>query len=119
MITELFDKISIKYNIPSYDDILIIQQESITFKNRPEFSYEDLIPVNEYGETFNILFNSGIEWINIAFYGIFENNMIIGIEHSLNKRGDNTKINFQGPPLDIKTNELLWDLNMNFYIKKI
>ncbi len=69
----------------------------------------------EYSSRFAGLLGMGYSWINLSIYGIFNDDLIIGVELPHEPVGipvGRTSVNYSGPSLDVRNGEPIWKLRL-------
>ncbi len=68
-----------------------------------------------FSRRFAELLGMGYSWINLSIYGIFNDDLIIGVElphEPVGIRAGKTSVNYSGPSLDVRNGEPIWKLRL-------
>jgi len=103
---------------PAWEHIRILDTAQPDVFWKPEISgwqvtEESLVSPEDYEEQFHALLQAGYSWINLSLYGVYEGNLVVGIElpsEPSKVPPGKTSINFSGPA--IRNGKIDWQLRL-------
>ncbi len=120
-VNSLIDWLSETHTIPPYDDVKVTIDLGDLIEDgadtRVPINQENLVSTSAYADEYRNLKNSGLSWINLHCAGIYENDLIIVIEHP--RKSSNSaqaSINLSGPVNDPITNTPNWSFEANYKV---
>jgi hypothetical protein len=89
--------------LPVWDEVLVLDTSDrrVRYDRGWIIASDVLITVAEFAPRFETLLLAGYSWVNLSAYGIFENDLVVGVElprESVGVPAGLTPVNYSGPP---------------------